>query len=263
MTTTTRIDAIHDRIASFRAALLEHRVYQEIDSLAKLRIFMQHHVFAVWDFMSLLKALQRGICGTEVPWLPSEDATSSRLINEIVLGEECDENGAGGYASHFNLYHQAMQQCGADTGTIDRLIRELRQEGNVETALSRSAPPASVREFLLDTFGLIDRGNLCAIASAFTFGREDLLPDVFQQIVDQLNVEACGGLDRFLFYLHRHIELDGDRHGPMAAQLIAALCADDDANWQAAENAAAAALESRLKLWDGMVEAMHSTAAST
>lgn len=260
MTTTTRFDAIHERIAPLRSALLVHPVYAAIDSVAKLRQFMEHHVFAVWDFMSLLKALQRGLCGVDVPWLPPVDCDTARMINEIVLGEESDEDEVGGYASHYDLYHRAMRQCGAQTGVVDRFLDELRSGATVESALAGSAAAEPVKRFVAQTFELIDGGQLCAIASSFTFGREDLLPDVFQRIVDQLNDQAGGDLDLFLYYLNRHIELDGDRHGPMAARLIASLCGEDDANWQIAENAAVSALESRLAMWDGMVDAMNQTA---
>ena len=217
---------------------------------------MRYHVFAVWDFMSLLKALQRGICGVDVPWLPAADCATTRMINEIVLGEESDEVDAGGYASHYDLYHRAMRQSGAETDVVDGFLNDLRAGARVDAALADSAAPESVKQFVAQTFDLIDGGQLCAIASSFTFGREDLLPDVFQRIVDQLNDRAGGELDLFLYYLNRHIELDGDRHGPMAARLIASLCGEDDANWRIAEDAAVSALESRLVMWDGMVESM-------
>ena len=99
----------------------------------------------------------------------------------------------------------------------------------------------------------------CAIAAAFTFGREELLPDVFQRIVDELNVEISGGLNDFKFYLNRHIELDGDHHGPMAARMITRLCNADDDKWRIAEHAASKSLEAREALWDGIYKAIQAT----
>jgi hypothetical protein len=93
-------------------ALLGHPVYREINSLAALRLFMEHHVFAVWDFMSLLKTLQVRLCCVGVPWLPAADPQATRFINEIVLAEESDEDGQGGYLSHFGLYLRSMTRCG-------------------------------------------------------------------------------------------------------------------------------------------------------
>jgi hypothetical protein len=231
---------------------LEHPIYARIDCVDALHIFMQHHVFAVWDFMSLLKALQQRLSHTQVPWLPPVDRLGCRLVNEIVLGEESDEDGEGGYASHFEFYHQAMQRCGAATTVVDQFLDELRAGSSVEQALIGAGAPNAVRDFVLQTFAVIEAGDLCAIASTFAFGREDLLPDVFRQIVSKLGMDAAGDLNYFKYYLERHIEVDGDQHGPMAERLIEFLCGDSESNWQAAEDAAARALESRLCLWDSV-----------
>jgi hypothetical protein len=255
----TRIDSIQQRLAPLKSALIEHPIYGEIDCVQKLHLFMEHHVFAVWDFMSLLKALQRTFCGDDTPWLPPDNLIAARLVNEIVLGEESDEDGSGGYASHFDLYHRAMDRTGASTRTIDRFLAELREGASVELALLKCDASECVRAFVLQTFEVVENGDLCAIASTFTFGREDLLPDVFQRIVDELNDTTSGGLDDFRFYLGRHIELDGDHHGPMATRLISFLCGDDEVKWKIAEDAAVCALQARKLFWDGMYEAMRST----
>ena len=188
---------------------------------------------------------------------------AARLVNEIVLGEESDEDGAGGFSSHFDLYHRAMAGCGASTHTIDRFLHALRQGNSVEAALSTCEAPQCVRQFVLETFRLIQDGDLVAVASAFTFGREDLLPDVFQRIVDELNVKTSGGLADFTFYLSRHIELDGDQHGPMASRMIMSLCGDDEAKWQRAADAAIQSLQARKSLWDGMYASMQSATCAS
>jgi hypothetical protein len=213
---------------------------------------MQHHVFAVWDFMSLLKTLQQRLCHTQVPWLPPVNRQGCRLVNEIVLAEESDEDGEGGYASHFDLYHRAMQRCGADTAVIEQFLDELRTGLGVQQALNNAGAPNAVRDFVSQTFDIIDSGDLCAIAATFTFGREDLLPDLFRQIVDKLSVDAPGDLHIFKYYLQRHIDLDGEQHGPMAERLIGFLCGDNETKWRTAEDAALRALESRLRLWDSV-----------
>jgi hypothetical protein len=256
MTTVDRLQQIRDRLRPLRAALLNHPLYQEIARPEALRLFMAHHVFAVWDFMSLLKALQRRLCCTEIPWLPAADPLGSRLVNEIVLAEESDDDGRGGFASHFELYHRAMTGCGANTAPIDGFLGELRQHKPVRAALELPSVPDRARRFVGHTFGIIDGGDLCAIASAFTFGREDVLPAVFRRIVDQLNAEAGGGLDDLTFYLNRHIGLDGDEHGPKAHQLLRSLCGSDESRWQVAEQTAADCLDARRGLWDGIYDAL-------
>jgi hypothetical protein len=249
-----RLQHIQERLAPLRAGLLNHPIYQEIDRLDSLRLFMEHHVFAVWDFMSLLKALQRRLSCVEVPWLPAFDPLGSRLVNEIVVAEESDEDGRGGFASHFELYRRSMIRSGANTAPIDGFLGELRRGKPVSAALQSPGTPKCARPFVRQTFDIIEGGNLCSIASAFTFGREDLLPAVFQRIVDELNVEAGGGLEDFKYYLKRHIGLDGDEHGPMANRLLSSLCGADESRWQAAEQVAVDCLEARRGLWDGIYE---------
>lgn len=246
------LDQLRSDIEPFRQALLNHALYRELDSPHALRTFMQWHVFAVWDFMSLLKALQQRLCCVSVPWLPTPHLAGSRMINEIVLGEETDADGQGGHCSHFELYRRSMLRFGADTTQIDALLDHLRHGQPVLQALHdvRAAEPIS--QFVGQTFATIVGGDLCRIASAFTFGREDLLPGVFQRIVDELSRQADGGLDDFQFYLRRHVELDGEEHGPLAAALMMSLCGSDAARWNAATDAAVESLRCRLVLWDGI-----------
>ena len=247
---------IEDQLNPLREALLNHRIYGEIDRMDALRLFMEHHVFAVWDFMSLLKVLQRRLCCVEVPWVPPADPQACRFINEIVLAEESDDDGRGGFASHFELYHRSMKQCGANTAGIDGFLRDLRRGIPVQTALASPTVPEVARHFVQQTFKIIGSGDLCAVASAFTYGREDLLPDVFQRIVDELNTQAGGQLDDFKHYLERHIGLDGDEHGPMATRLVQSLCGSDESLWKVSEDTAVNCLIARQNLWDGIYEAV-------
>jgi Protein of unknown function (DUF3050) len=177
-------------------------------------------------------------------------------VNEIVLAEESDEDGRGGFVSHFGLYRRAMTRCGADTTSIDRFLAELCKSRDVTAALESVLVADCTRRFMRQTFEVIEGGSVPAVASAFTFGREDLLPEIFQRIVGSLNVEASGGLEDFRYYLCRHIGLDGAEHGPMAGRLIVSLCGSDEARWQAVEEAAVAALEARRGLWDGVCAAL-------
>lgn len=247
---------IEQRLAPLKAELLQHPLYDEMDNLESLQRFMEHHVYAVWDFMSLLKALQQRLSCVAVPWLPSATPAACRLVNEIVLAEESDVDSDGGYASHFDLYRRSMLQCGANTTRIDLFLEQLLQGSTVSNALKSAAIPPSACRFVEHTFAIIDSGDLCQIAAAFTFGREDLLPDVFQRIVDQLNRQAGGRLSAFQYYLERHIGLDSDEHGPMAMRLLADLCGTDTARWQRAEQAAVSCLEARCALWQGIYSAM-------
>jgi Protein of unknown function (DUF3050) len=214
---------------------------------------MESHVFAVWDFMSLLKALQKRLTCVEIPWVPSPYPQSRRFINEIVLGEESDLY-EGRAVSHFELYVEAMRECGANVGAILQLQQELAgaNPASVEEALTRASAPLAARAFVSSTFRVIREGGLHAIAAGFTFGREDLIPDVFRALVRDLNVQLSGDLRKFVWYLERHIEVDSEDHGPLALGMVQDLCGDDDGLWEEAVEAAESALHSRLLLWDGI-----------
>ena len=246
------LEQLQSRILPLRRTLLTHPLYKDLHSPQALRTFMEYHVFAVWDFMSLLKALQQRLCCVGVPWLPSGQPVNRRFLNEIVLAEESDDDGRGSYASHFELYVQSMTDFGADPSAIHRFLNRLGQGQEVCRAMIAENLPLPIQQFVGCTFETIASGDLCRIASAFSYGREDLLPAVFQRIVDELAQEAAGGLDRFKYYLLRHIDLDHDEHGPMAARLLSTFCGDDSAKWQMATSAACEALEARLAFWDGI-----------
>lgn len=242
---------LQNRIQPYRAQLAAHPLYRSIASLEELRAFLASHVFAVWDFMSLLKSLQRGLSCVDVPWLPSANAESRRFINEIVLGEESDSVD-GRTFSHFELYLEAMRECGAECGPMERFVDLVRGGTPVRESLAAARVPAAAAEFVRSTFAVIDSGSLPAIAAAFTFGREDLIPEMFRGFVRELNASLSGKVATFLFYLERHIEVDGEDHGPLALRLIEQLCGKDEAKWQQAKEAAEVALKARLALWDAI-----------
>jgi len=242
---------LQTRIQPYREQLAAHPLYSSMETLEDLQAFLASHVFAVWDFMSLLKALQRGLTCVDVPWLPTVDPASRRFINEIVLGEESDSVG-GQTFSHFELYLEAMRECGADCAPVDRFVELLRRGSGVGAALVEAGAAAAAADFVRSTFSVIESGALPAIAAAFTFGREDLIPEMFRGFVRGLNASMPGQVSTFLFYLERHIEVDGDDHGPLALRLIGQLCGDDEEKWMQATEAAEAALKSRLALWDAI-----------
>jgi len=255
-------DALDNSISGIRKELLKHRMYDRLHSLRAMQVFMEYHIFAVWDFMSLLKALQRKLTCVDVPWRPVSNRSGCHLINAIVLGEESDADSRGGHASHYELYRSAMLEAGADPSRMDRTIEALSGTESVSAALELAGTPQAVRAFVETTFDIIDHGNLWEIASAFTFGREQLLPQVFQQIVDGLHHQNSGSLELFRFYLQRHIELDGDTHGPMTRQLMEEVCGADPLRWDAARNAALRSLEARRLLWDAVAGQIESVAAA-
>jgi hypothetical protein len=251
---TDRIASIETRIDPLRARLNAHPLYASIRTPEHLRLFMQSHVFAVWDFMSLLKALQSQLTCTTVPWSPTPFPASRRFINEIVLGEESDLF-QGRAISHFELYLEAMQQARADTTPIRSLLSNVAHGSFSPSTLEA---PAAARAFVRSTFYVIHSGNLAATAATFTFGREDIIPDIFCNLVRDLNTSHAGELSKFAWYLDRHIEVDSEDHGPLSLRMVADLCGNDDARWHQATLAAESAIEARLALWDGILAEIQS-----
>jgi Protein of unknown function (DUF3050) len=243
-------------VQALRVKLLGHPLYGMIDSLTNLRIFMEYHVFAVWDFMSLLKSLQRSQTSVEIPWCPRPNPTTTRFINEIVLCEESDEDGAGGYTSHFELYRSAMKECGASTAKIDDLVEQVGKGVDISQALVSCGADASVAEFVQSTWWFIKSDRPHRVAAAFTLGREDVLPGIFRSCVVSLGRELETGLPKLRYYLERHIELDEDRHAPMAIKVMHELCGNDRKRWEEASEAVQKALRARIALWDGIVSAI-------
>lgn len=254
-TTAATID-----LGDLRDRLVAHRLYALVDTPARLRWFMEHHVFAVWDFQSLLKALQQRLTCTTVPWVPTADPEARRMINEIVLDEESDSLPEGGSASHFELYLDCMDRAGADTGPIVRLLEAIRSGTPLAGALAGCGMPTAAAAFVKRSFAIIDSGHTPAIAAAFTYGREDVIPDMFRRIVGSLADDDPARWGRFRFYLDRHIEHDEDHHGPLCRRIVARLCGSDSAAWAAAQAAARGCLEARIALWDAVAAGIASGA---
>lgn len=241
-------------ISDTRKKLLQHPIYQDLNDLPSMRIFMEHHVFAVWDFMLLLKALQRKLTSVDEVWVPTENRVARRLINEIVWGEESDLDLNGQPSSHYEMYLDAMKQIGADVRSVNHLVQKASEGHSLKSLMKYNVAEieSSRLNFVRVSYEIIKEGKLHAIAAAFTFGREDLIPDLFTEIVRDLNNRFQGELSAFVYYLERHIELDADEHGPMAEQMIRELCGNDQQKWEEAKQASQKALDARLQFWDAI-----------
>ncbi len=254
----TRIEQLASGIQPQRDLLLRHPVYSAISTMDELKTFMEAHVFAVWDFMSLLKALQIKLTCVELPWRPVADPELRHLINEIVLAEESDVSADGRHMSHFELYHESMVKAGANTSKIDALVMGLQEGRSWQAVLQELDIPIGVKNFVDFSVSTAMEASPHEIAAVFTFGREDLIPDMFSRIVDDLQQRFPNQLADFRYYLDRHIELDGDEHGPMALRMVAHLCGDDAKKWEEAEAAALAAIRMRERLWDAVMQTLPS-----
>lgn len=250
------IERIKRLIEPLRQEIINHKVYSAIKGIEDLNIFMQYHVYAVWDFMSLLKSLQNNLTCTSVPWFPVGSPDTRFLINEIVVGEESDIDSDGKRKSHFELYLEAMKQCGAETSSIELFTKTLQTTGDFNLSFALSKTPREAKDFVDFTFRIIDSKKAHLQSAIFTFGREDLIPGMFISIINEIDKNFPDTISIFKYYIERHIEVDGDHHSELALQMTATLCGDNEQLWKEAEEAIIQSLKQRIELWNGVYEAL-------
>ena len=276
---------LESKLRPTRDALASHWLFAQITHLQSLRTFMRSHVFAVWDFMLLLKALQRSFTCVDSPWIPVEDTDSSRFINQLVLAEESDEVRPGTFMSHLELYLYAMQEIGANREPIDQYLASLHRGADPRNALEADHIPTFIRDFVGTTISLAEQAPH-QVAAAFLYGREDIIPDMFKELLAKplfnphLSAPVAEHMRRYLrrlkkhlwglglasplnmapgpnafrLYLERHLELDKDEHGPLSRRLLMNLCGRDPGRWAEAQESATVALQARHRLWDSVAK---------
>ena len=244
---------IFKRLSEQQLSLKNHRVFSLLKTTEDLQLFMSWHVFAVWDFMSLVKRLQRELTVVTLPWVPSPYPQSARLINEIVLGEESDVTPDGRYLSHYELYLEAMHEIGADTSNVNQFVSEVISGNRPVDALKRGDIHPAIQKFVSQTLETAQHGQLVEVLGNFFFGREDLIPNMFQSLLEKWHLTREQA-PVFTFYLERHIELDSDEHGPAALKMLNTFTDGDDEALVQLEKAAETAIKSRLMFWDALAD---------
>ena len=245
------MNSITQNLEPLKNRLRNHSLYSKIKDVDDLNIFSNAHVYAVWDFMSLLKFLQINLTSISIPWFPSKNTTTAKLINEIVAGEETDEDQEGQPVSHFEMYIDSIEEFGLTTSEIINNLNTLNNIETIDKDIEKLDIKSYVKDFLKFTFSVIKRGKIHEVASVFTFGREDLIPDMFIPLIEGINSEN-NDLNKLIYYFKRHIEVDGDMHGPMSMEMLSYLCNNDPSKISESALIAEKALLARISLWDGI-----------
>lgn len=249
-----KIENLEQELQPLREQLKKHPLYAQLESVEDIKTFMESHVYAVWDFMSLLKALQQNLTCVGLPWHPASDTAVARFINEIVLEEETDFNEKGEPKSHFEMYLDAMKEVHVDTQKVCAILSSFTDLKDISNQIEATELNQAEKNFLQFTFKVINTQQPHIIAAAFAFGREDVIPDMFLGIIEQSGENGPGNYKKLEYYLKRHIELDGDEHGPLALRMIKALCGSDGQKWNDVLAYSKQALQCRIELWDSIAE---------
>ncbi len=253
MISNSNIRKISNDLSGLRSMLKSHDLYKSLHSLEDVKIFMENHIFAVWDFMSILKSLQTQLTCISVPWIPNGNPILTRFINEIVLGEESDFNELNEPKSHFEMYSEAMDQINAQKTEIQSLIKNVKSGKNIEHSVESLNIHDAVKHFVRYSFEIIRTKQIHKIASAFTYGREDIIPDMFIAIISEVDPKNTK-YPKLKYYFDRHIEIDGDLHGPLSHKMLIELCGDDQKKWDEVYTVGKTSLENRVRLWDAVLD---------
>ena len=234
----------------------EHPIFSALTNKRSLKLFMGHHVYAVWDFMSIVKSVQHHVAPCTIPWVPAADNSVVKAINEIVLSEESDVNMSGnGSCSHFELYLESMKDIGAPTSEISNFVENVRNAELSEVISKNPNHPAY--KFVSETFKTIMGKDPLVISCWFAYGREKIIPGMFTTALSNLGISRQQ-VPHFYYYLERHTELDGDEHQHFAQQLVDHFCKQDDSRIRKAQSACKEAIKARLKFWDGVLDVINS-----
>jgi hypothetical protein len=249
------IQTLETSLAPLQTKINHHTLLHNITTQADIQCWMSHHVFAVWDFVCLIKALASRIIPQQTPWLPAKDTDSVYLMQQILLEEESDQSPSGKHASHFLWYLSAMAECGTNTGSIKTLLHALESGQNNTWALSHCPIPKPAQRFLKHTFSLFDQPTE-TIAAAFVYGREAMTAGLFAALQQQIQTHQIPHCELLSGYLSRHITLDSEEHLPKARQMLINLCKQSPNRWRRAKQAAQEALIARWELLNGIEQAM-------
>lgn len=235
--------------------LFNHQLFAKIKTIEECRIFMEHHIFAVWDFMSLAKKVQEIFAPIKTPWEIPIEPKYTRFINEIILSEESDQLEDGRVMSHCEMYLEAMREIGASTQMFEDFLRAL-QVYDLHSIDVRQFIPDPAYEFMKHTFSIVNSKQPHMITASFCYGRENIIPGMFLSLLDSNGITNSQA-PIMREYLKKHIDLDGDIHGPMAIQMTEYTCQNINQKKLEVEATKLHTIQARIRFWDGIYQAIN------
>ena len=259
----SRLAAIETRIAPLRKRLRQHRIYESLKSLDDVRRFMEVHVFALWDFMHLVKCLHRAPSTAEATCPPKKrfkkSAGVQSLVDEMVQNYANDLNERGERMATFRMYLDAMEQLGAETKCVASFLGDCGDCGDLRAgdlgpvvgpSLLSCRAPRGAADFTAYTCQVIDSSKDHKVAASLVFGRQSLIVDALLRALGEVERREGTRVDKFRFLLSKYKSLYANNWPALSYQVLVELCGYSDEKWKEAEEAAVGALKARIALWD-------------
>lgn len=232
---------------------VEHPIFPRLKSLEAVKVFMEHHIWCVWDFMYLAKSVHSSLSGRGA-WSPSPCPETLADFNDILATEETDIGPTGKLGSHFEFFVEAMEQAGADTIPVRAFQRQVELGEAPLLAMRKSKAPTSAIQFVSATMNDAS-GPTHIRAASFCLAREDLVPRLLRRLRRYVPWNHPR-LEMLKWYVDRHIELDTVHHGPTGRRILAAVIAGDSNRRAEASAAAELAIAARVKYLDAILRSL-------
>ncbi len=236
------------KINEIKKNIINHPLFHMRFNNEQLSHFMSIHVYAVWSFMSIVKSLQKNLTPQSIPWTPNHSTQNgmARFINEIIYTEESDEISKNTYLSHFEIYILAMRIIGVNTKPILSIVSHFKKNNYSRKYINSLNIPICAKHFINHDISIAKSRSLPKIVGVFCFGKETIIPFMFKQIIKAIPKRGNSVL---ISYFDRHIEIDGERHGPLAKKIFSEVCKKKSAS-TLAYLTAIEALKLRESMWD-------------
>jgi hypothetical protein len=249
-------DRILQKVLPAQDKILNHQVYKEIENLDDLNLFLEYHVFFVWDQMSSLKAMQKDLTCMNVPWVPKRSPQTRKYINELVLNAEGNDLISETVLSEYESYLELMRESDADSSSIERLEKSINRGENFKDLLDHLDMPKVVKSYLDFTYKTIESKDAHKIAANFVFGKQSLIPHRLVKLLNELNKKFPVDLSLQIKYFESKVMKETGKIEDVAKKIFEELCGHDEEKWDDVAEVAERTLERRLQLWDDIKNAI-------